>query len=89
VLHTTVLTKWRGFDEAENTEGPLYEKWIDTPRLLKDHLQLLADKGDELAIQGLEKVKEWEDNPSENLAGTTGDTYPGSYAYGSTRVLHL
>jgi hypothetical protein len=26
-----VLTKWRGFDEAENTEEPLYEKWIDTP----------------------------------------------------------
>jgi hypothetical protein len=43
-----------------------------------------------LAIQGLEKVKEWEDNPSDDLLpGTTGDTYPGSYAYGSTRVLHL
>jgi hypothetical protein len=71
-----VLTKWRGFDEAENTEEPLYEKWIDTPRLLKDHLLLLAEKGDELAIQGLEKVKEWEDNPGDYLPGTTGDTYP-------------
>jgi hypothetical protein len=76
-------------DEAENTEEPLYEKWIDTPRLLKNHLQLLADKWEELAIKGLNKVKEWEDNPSDDLPGTTGDIYPGSYAYGSTRVLHL
>jgi hypothetical protein len=53
-----VLTKWRGFDEAENTEDPLYEKWIDTPRLLKDHLQLLAEIEDALAIESLEKVKE-------------------------------
>jgi hypothetical protein len=53
-----VSNKWRGFDEAENTKEPLYENWIDTPRLLKDHLLLLAEKGDELAIQGLEKVKE-------------------------------
>jgi hypothetical protein len=37
----------------------------------------------------LEKVKEWEDNPGDDVPGTTGDTYPGSYAYGSTRVLHL
>jgi hypothetical protein len=85
-----VLFKWRGIDEAENTEEPLYEKWIDTPpRLLKDHLLLLAEKEDELAIQGLEKVKEWEDNQGDDLPGTTGDTYPSSYAYGSTRVLHL
>jgi hypothetical protein len=53
-----VLTKWRGFDEEENTEEPLYDKWIYTPRLLKGHLLLLADKGDDLAIQGLEKIKE-------------------------------
>jgi hypothetical protein len=46
-------------------------------------------RGDELAIQGLEKVKEWEDNLGDDLPGTTGDTYPGSYAYGPTRVLHL
>jgi hypothetical protein len=53
-----VLTKWRGFDEEEGTEEPLYDKWIDTPRLFKDHLLLLAEKGDELAIQGLAKIKE-------------------------------
>jgi hypothetical protein len=45
-----VLTKWRGFDEAENTEEPGYDKWIETPRMLKEHLLQLADKGDELAI---------------------------------------
>jgi hypothetical protein len=84
-----VLTKWRGFDEAEHTEEPLSEKWIDTPRLLKEHLLQLAEKQNELAIEGLDKVKEWEDNPSDDLPGTTGDTYPGSYAYGSTRVVHL
>jgi hypothetical protein len=89
-----VLTKWRGFDEAESTEEPIYEKWVDTPRLLKDHLQLLADKGDELAIQSLEKVKEWEDNSSDNLPGTTGDTNPNSYDYDAPRksksnYLHL
>jgi hypothetical protein len=57
-----VLTKWRGFDEAEDTEEPIYDKWIDVPRMLRDHLQLLGDNGDELAIQGLGKVKEWEAN---------------------------
>jgi hypothetical protein len=84
-----VLTKWCGFDEAENTEEPVYDKWIDTPRLLKDHLLQLADKGDELSIQGLATLKEWEDNPSDDLPGPTGDTHPGSYDYGAPQVLHL
>jgi hypothetical protein len=84
-----VLTKWRGFDEAENTEEPVYDKWIDTPRLLKEHLLQLVEKGDELAIQVLAKIKEWEDNPSDDLPGTMGDTYPGSYDYGASQVLHL
>jgi Integrase core domain/Integrase zinc binding domain len=30
-----VLTSWCGFDEAENTVEPIYEKWIDDPRMLK------------------------------------------------------
>jgi hypothetical protein len=84
-----VLTKWRGFDEAENTEEPFYDKWIDTPRLLKDHLLLLAAKGDELASQGLDKIKEWENNPGDDLPGTTGDTNPNSYDYGAPRVIYL
>jgi hypothetical protein len=84
-----VLTKWRWFDEEEDTEEPLYNKWIDTPRLLKDHLLLLADKGDELAIQGFGKIKEWEDNPGDHLQGNTGDTYPDSYDYGAPRVIRF
>jgi hypothetical protein len=27
-----VLTKWRWYDEEEDTEEPLYEEWIDIPR---------------------------------------------------------
>jgi hypothetical protein len=45
--------------------------------------------GDELAIQGLEKFKKWEENPSDDLPGTTGESYPGSYSYDSTRVIYL
>jgi hypothetical protein len=82
-----VLTKWRGFGEEEDTEEPLYDKWIDTPRLLKDRLLLLADKGDDLAIQGIGKIKEWEDNPGDDLLGTTGDTYPDSNDYSAPRVI--
>jgi hypothetical protein len=59
------------------------------PRLLKDHLLLLADKGDELAIQGLGKMKEWEDKPGDDLPGTTGDTYPGINDYGAPRVIRI
>jgi hypothetical protein len=32
-----VLTSWCGFDEAENTVEPVYENWIDIPRILKNH----------------------------------------------------
>jgi hypothetical protein len=84
-----VLKSWRGFDEAENTVEPIYDKWIDVPRMLKEYLRQLADKGCELAIDGLDKIKMGENNPSDDLAGITGDTYPGSYSFGSTRVIHL
>jgi hypothetical protein len=84
-----VLTSCCGFDEAENTVEPIYEKWIDVPLMLKNHLQELAEKGCELAIDGLDKIKIWEKNPCDDLAGTTGDSNPGSYSFGSTRVIHL
>jgi hypothetical protein len=84
-----MLTSWRGFEEAENTVEYIYEKWIDVPRMLKNHLQELADKGRELAIDGLDNIKIWENNPSDDIVGTTGDTYPGSYSFGSTRGIHL
>jgi hypothetical protein len=57
-----VLTRWRGFDEAEDTKEPLYDKCVDTPRMLKEHLQEMAENGDEMAIKGLEQIKDWEDN---------------------------
>jgi hypothetical protein len=78
-----------GLTKPKTPRNPFYDKWIDTPRLLKENLLQLAEKGDELAIQGLAKIKEWEDNPSEDLPGTTGDTYPDSYDYGAPQVLHL
>jgi hypothetical protein len=56
--------------------------------MLKDRLQL-SDNGDELAIQGVVKVKEWEESPSDDLSSTTGDTYPGNYSYGATRAIYL
>jgi hypothetical protein len=84
-----VLTSCCRFDEAENTVEPIYEKWIDLPRMLKNHLQELADKGCELAVEGLDKIKIWESTPSDDLAGTTADTYYGSYSFGLTRVIHF
>jgi hypothetical protein len=42
-----------------------------------------------LAIQGLGKIKEWEDNTGDDLPGTTGDTYPDSNDYGAPRVIHI
>jgi hypothetical protein len=57
--------------------------------MLKNHLQELADKGCKLAIEGLDKIKIWESTPSDDLAGNTGDTHPGSYSFGLTRVIHL
>jgi hypothetical protein len=57
--------------------------------MLKTHLQELAEKGDELDIKGLEQIKEWEDNPGNDLPGTTGDSYADSYSYGPTRVIHI
>jgi hypothetical protein len=68
----TPASLWRGFDDAEDTTELLYEKWIDVPRMLKDNLQELADKGDELDIDGLAKVNHWENNPNDDLPDTGG-----------------
>jgi hypothetical protein len=83
-----VLTKWLGFEDEEDAEEPIYDKRIDTPRMLKEHLHELAQKGDELAIKGLEQIAEWENNPCDDLPGTTGDTYPGRDSY-AVRVVYL
>jgi hypothetical protein len=57
--------------------------------MLKNHLQELAEKQCEMAVEGLDKIKIWESTPSDNLAGTTGDNFSGSYHFGSTRVIDL
>jgi hypothetical protein len=51
-----VLTKWRGFDEAENTEEPVYDKWIDTPRMLKEIYSYLT-KGTNWRFKALPKSR--------------------------------
>jgi hypothetical protein len=84
-----VLTSWLGFDEAENTVEPIYEKWIDVPGMLKKQLQQLVDKACELAFAALAKVKEWECNPSKGLPGATGDIHADNKTKGSTRVIHI
>jgi hypothetical protein len=82
-------TKWRGFDDAEDPEEPIYDKWIDVPNVLKINQHELAEKGDKFALKGVKQVKEWEENPSDDLPSTIGDTYPGSYSFASTRVIYL
>jgi hypothetical protein len=57
--------------------------------MLKKHLQQLADKGCELAIEAQAKVKEWESNPSNGLPGATGNTYADNKINGSKRAIHI
>ena len=54
-----VFTEWVGFDAEEGTMEPLYEKWVDVPRLLTEHLQTRADAGDEMAHKALIKIAEF------------------------------
>jgi hypothetical protein len=82
-----ILTSCLGFDEAEDTVEPIYEKWIDVPGMLKTHLQQLAEKGCELAIAAQAKVKEWESNPRKCLPGATGGLYDDKKNPGSIRVI--
>jgi hypothetical protein len=84
-----VLKKWRGFDEAENTEDPLYDKCIDTSRLLKDHLLLLAETWGRAGHQGPRQNQGKGKQPGRRSPGTTGDTDPNSYVYGAPRVIYL
>jgi hypothetical protein len=84
-----VLTSWLDFEEAEDNVEPIYEKWIDVPVMLNKHLQQLANKGCELAIEAQAKDKEWESNPGAGQPGITGDTYADSHRYGSTRFIQI
>jgi hypothetical protein len=84
-----ILNSWQGFDEAENTVEPVYEKWIDVSGMLKKHLQQLADKGCEQAVTAQAKVKECESSRRDSLLGATGDTFSNSKTNISIRVIHI
>lgn len=75
-----IWTEWVGFEPAEGTMEPLYEKWIDVPRMLTEHLQARADKGDELAHKALIKIREFETNQGGDPA-TMGDTNSPGVVY--------
>jgi hypothetical protein len=69
-----IFTEWVGFDAEEGTMEPLYEKWVDVPRLLTEHLQARADSGDELAHKALIKISEFENDMGDHRPHTMGDT---------------
>jgi hypothetical protein len=69
-----IFTEWVGFDAEEGTMEPLYEKWVDVPRLLTEHLQARADAGDELAHKALIKISEFENDMGDHRPHTMGDT---------------
>jgi hypothetical protein len=69
-----VFTKWVGFDAEEGTMEPLYEKGVDVPRLLTEHLQASADTGDKLAHKALIKIAIFINDMGDHRPCTTGDT---------------
>jgi hypothetical protein len=69
-----VSTEWVGFDSEEGTMEPLYEKLVDVPRLLTEHLQARADAGDELTRKALIKIAEFENDMGDYRPHTMGDT---------------
>jgi hypothetical protein len=73
-----LLTSWRGFDEAENTVEPIYEKWIDVPRMLNIVYEKWLTKGANWPWTDSTRSIYGKNNPSNDVAGTTGDNYPGS-----------
>jgi hypothetical protein len=69
-----IFTEWVGFDPEEGAMEPLYEKWVDVPRLLTEHLQARADTGDEVADKALIKIAEFEADMGDHRPHTMGDT---------------
>jgi hypothetical protein len=69
-----VFTEWVGFGAEDGTMEPLYEKWVDVPRLLTDHLHARADAGDELSHKASIKISEFENDQGDHRPHTIGDT---------------
>jgi hypothetical protein len=82
-----VCTKWVGFDAEEGTIEPLYEKWVDVPRSLTEHLQDRADAGDEMADKAFVKIAEFTNDMGDHLPYTTGDTNSPNKIY--QKLLHV
>jgi hypothetical protein len=76
-----IWTEWVGFEPVEGTMEPLYEKWIDVPRMLTEHLQARADNGDELAHTALIKIREFENNQGDLSPATMSNTNPPGVVY--------
>jgi hypothetical protein len=76
-----IWTEWVGFEPVVGTIEPLYEKWIDVPRILTDHLQARADDGDELAQKASIKVSEFENDQGDHRPATMGNTNPPGVVY--------
>jgi hypothetical protein len=53
---------------------PLYEKWVDVPRLLTEHLQTHADAGDEISHKALIKIADFANDMGDHRPDTMGDT---------------
>jgi hypothetical protein len=81
-----VFTEWVGFDAEEGTMEPLYETWVDVPRLLTEHLQARADAADELADKALVKIAELTTDMGDRPF-STGDTKAPNNVY--QKLLHV
>jgi hypothetical protein len=76
-----IFTEWVGFDPEEGTMEPLYEKWVDVPRMLTVHLEGRAEVGDELAQKVLIKIGEFENDQGDHHPHTIGDTNSPNKVY--------
>jgi hypothetical protein len=66
---------------------PQYEKWVDVPRLLTEHLQARSDTGDDLAYKALAKIDEFTKDIGDHRPFSTGDTNDPNKVY--QKLLHV
>jgi hypothetical protein len=82
-----IWTQWVGFESVEGTMEPLYEKWVDVPRMLTEHLQARADDDDELAYKALKTLREFEEDQGDHRPATMGNTTVAQQVY--QKLLYL